>query len=123
MVAVGSLSFIGLGIMAATLPLLFTEKGAQMTYVIEACLLLISGVYFPVSVLPAWMQPISHLSPATYVLSGIREVLIKQPSGAVMAQTLIPLAAIGILTIPIGVWIFSRSERYAKRTGHLKRTG
>jgi len=45
-VTLGSVSFIGLGIMAATLPLLFTEKGAQMTYVIEACLLLISGVYF-----------------------------------------------------------------------------
>lgn len=122
-VGVGSLSFIGLGIMAATLPLLFTEKGAQMTYVIEACLLLISGVYFPVSVLPAWMQPISHLSPATYVLSGIRDVLLKHPSGTILAETLIPLAIIGILTIPLGVWIFSRAEHYAKRTGRLKRTG
>ena len=77
----------------------------------------------PVSVLPAWMQPISHLSPATYVLSGIRDVLLKHPTGAVMAATLIPLAVIGTLTIPIGIWIFSRAERYAKRTGRLKRTG
>ena len=47
----GSLSFVGLGIVASVLPLLFPERGAQMTHVIQALLLLISGVYFPVSVL------------------------------------------------------------------------
>jgi ABC-2 type transport system permease protein len=29
----------------------------------------------------------------------------------------------GLATIPAGVWIFSRAEHYAKRTGKLKRTG
>jgi ABC-2 type transport system permease protein len=122
-VSLGSVSFIGLGIMAATLPLLFTEKGAQMTYVIEACLLLISGVYFPITVLPVWMQPLSHLSPATYVLSGIRDVLLKHPTSTIMAHTLIPLAVIGIVTVPLGFWVFSWAEHFAKRTGRLKRTG
>src|SRR5947209_8535871 len=57
LILVGSVSFVGIGIMAAVLPLLFTEKGAQMTYVIEACLLLVSGVYYSVSVLPIWLEP------------------------------------------------------------------
>ncbi len=122
-VAVGSLSFVGIGIMAATLPLLFTEKGAQMTYVIEAVLLLISGVYFKIEVLPSWLQAVSYISPATYVLRGTRAVLIGHATGTVMAQTLIPLAIIGIVTIPMGVWVFSRAEHFAKRTGRLKRTG
>ncbi len=122
-VAVGSLSFVGIGIMAATLPLLFTEKGAQMTYVIEAVLLLISGVYFKIEVLPGWLQAVSYISPATYVLRGTRDVLIGHATGTVMAETLIPLAIIGIVTIPMGVWVFSRAEHFAKRTGRLKRTG
>jgi len=122
-VAVGSLSFVGIGIMAATLPLLFTEKGAQMTYVIEAVLLLISGVYFKIEVLPGWLQVVSYISPATYVLRGTRAVLIGHATGTVMLQTLIPLAIIGIVTIPMGVWVFSRAEHFAKRTGRLKRTG
>ncbi len=122
-VAVGSLSFVGIGIMAATLPLLFTEKGAQMTYVIEAVLLLISGVYFKIEVLPSWLQAVSYISPATYVLRGTRAVLIGHATGTVMLQTLIPLAIIGIVTIPMGVWVFSRAEHFAKRTGRLKRTG
>lgn len=123
-VLVGSVSFVGIGIMAAVLPLLFTEKGAQMTYVIQACLLLVSGVYYQVSVLPAWLQPLAYLSPATYVLSGTREVLLQaHPSSTVLLNTLVPLGAIGIITVPIGVWLFAWAEHYAKRTGRLKRTG
>jgi ABC-2 type transport system permease protein len=120
---IGSVSFIGLGIIAATLPLLFTEKGAQMTYAIEACLLLVSGVYFPIQVLPGWLQAISHLSPATYVLTGIRDCLLKDPSSTVLVQNIIPLSVIGVVTVPLGVWIFMWAEHFAKRTGRLKRTG
>jgi ABC-2 type transport system permease protein len=123
LVAVGSFSFVGIGIMAATLPLLFTEKGAQMTYVIEALLLLISGVYFNVTVFPGWLQAISHLSPATYVLRGIRQVLLGSTSGSVLVENLIPLAVIGIITVPMGIWLFVRAEQFAKKTGRLKRTG
>ncbi|MGI8968961.1 MAG: ABC transporter permease, partial [Chloroflexota bacterium] len=122
-VTLGSLSFVGIGIMAAVLPLLFTEKGAQMTYVIEACMLLVSGVYYPVSVLPGWIQPISHVSPATYVLDGIRKVLLGTPSASIMLHALIPLAVIGVVTIPMGVWLFMWAEHFAKKTGRLKRTG
>ena len=52
-IGVGSISVIGLAIVAAVLPLLFTERGAQMTFVIHSSLLLLSGVYAPVDVLPA----------------------------------------------------------------------
>src|SRR5919205_4307262 len=67
-VVLGSFSFVGIGMMAAILPLLYVERGAQMTFVIQSCLLLVSGVYYSIEVLPPWMQVISHLSPATYVL-------------------------------------------------------
>ncbi len=73
---VGSLSFIGIGMMAAILPLMYVERGAQMTFVLQSVLLLVSGVYYSVEVLPEWMQVLSRLSPATYVLEGIRAGLI-----------------------------------------------
>lgn len=123
LVAVGSFSFVGIGIMAATLPLLFTEKGAQMTYVIEACLLLVSGVYYPITVLPIWMQAFSHISPATYILSGIRTMLLGHVTGSSLLQNMIPLIIIGLVTVPLGVWLFGWAEHFAKRTGRLKRTG
>src|SRR5438132_7849411 len=62
MLLIGSVSFIGFGIGAAVLPLLYTERGSQMSYIVRAILLLVSGVYYPVDVLPAWMQPLARIS-------------------------------------------------------------
>jgi ABC-2 type transport system permease protein len=120
---VGSFSFVGIGMMAAILPLLYVERGAQMTFVIQSVLLLISGVYYPITILPGWMQVLSHLSPATYVLDGVRGALIEGRGIAGQIGDLAPLVVMAIAFIPLGLWAFGRAERYAKRTGKLKRVG
>jgi ABC-2 type transport system permease protein len=122
-ILLGSFSFVGIGMMAAILPLLYVERGAQMTFVIQSCLLLVSGVYYPVEVLPQWMQVISKFSPATYVLDGVRAAILDgQPLSALVGD-IVPLIFMGIVFIPAGLWAFGRAERYAKRTGKLKRVG
>lgn len=119
----GSLSFIGIGVMASTLPLLFTERGAQMVFIISSSLLLISGVYYPIAVLPSWMQALARISPATYVLDGVRAALLDGVGVGGLWRELLALLLIGAVTIPAGVWVFGRVERYAKRMGRLKRSG
>lgn len=124
LLVVGSLSFVGMGIFAAVLPLLFPERGAQMTNVIKAMILLVSGVYFPIAVLPGWMQTISQISPAYYVLAGMREALLENASVVSLAQVyILPLLIIGAIAVPFGLWVFVTAEQYAKRTGRLKRNG
>ncbi len=121
---IGSMSFVGMGIFAAILPLLFPERGAQMTNIIKALILLISGVYFPISVLPGWMQTLSHISPAYYVLAGMRAAIIEgRGVPSLFVGFLLPLIGIGLITIPVGLWVFVSAERHAKRTGKLKRNG
>ncbi len=119
----GSFSFIGFGVMASVLPLLFPERGAQMTHVIQALLLLFSGVYYPISVLPQWMQKVAMLSPATYVLIGMRAALLENASLAELWPTIWPLLIAAVIALPVGLRIFMSAERYAKRTGRLKRNG
>jgi ABC-2 type transport system permease protein len=121
--AVASVSFVGLGITASTLPLLFPERGAQMVFIAQTCLLLFSGVYYPIDVMPPWMQAVAQVSPATYALTGIRASLLDGQGILEQAGTLLPLLLIGAVTIPLGVRIFTLAERYAKRTGRLKRSG
>src|SRR5512142_519460 len=77
MLLAGSFSFVGIGIMASVFPLLFPERGAQMTHVFIALLLLVSGVYYPVEVLPGLLRQIAVYSPATYVLIGTRRALLE----------------------------------------------
>ncbi len=122
-ILVGSLSFVGVGIMAAVLPLLFTERGEEMTFIISSLLLLVSGVYYPISVLPGWMQAAARISPATYVLEGMRATILDGKPTIQLVHYLIPMMVIGALTIPMGMAVFSMVERYAKRTGRLKRSG
>ena len=121
----GSVSFIGFGIAASILPLLYTEKGSQMSYIVRAVLLLVSGVYAPVAVLPGWMQPLARVSPATYVLEGLRDGLLNNRSiwTPEIWNVTWPLIITGIVSIPVSIWIFGIAERYAKRTGKLKRNG
>ena len=120
---VGSISFVGFGIMAAVLPLLFPEKGEQMTFIISSILLLVSGVYYPISVLPGWMQALSHLSPATYVLDAMRGAILDGTGTVELLPKMLPMLLIGLITVPLGLYIFGYFERYAKRTGRLKRSG
>jgi ABC-2 type transport system permease protein len=120
---VGSVSFLGFGIMAAVLPLLFPERGEEMTFVISSILLLVSGVYYPISVLPDWMEPLATISPATYVLAGMRSALLEGTPTLALGPSILPILILGVLTLPIGIAIFGWGERYAKRTGRLKRSG
>ncbi len=119
----GSFSFVGIGVVGAVLPLLFPERGAQMTHIIVATLLLISGVYYPVEVLPQALQALSVLSPAYYVLEGARAALLENAAMAELWQYVWPTLVLAVVMVPSGLWIFERAERYAKRMGKLARNG
>jgi len=121
LLTVASVSFIGIGMMTAVLPLISPEKGTQLGFVAQGLMLVVSGVYYDVSVLPGWMQWIAKISPATYALRGNREQIL-HGSGLTWADVW-PLLLIGLVSVPLGLAIFRTGERYAKRHGKLKRSG
>src|SRR5437588_2951408 len=121
LLAIASISFIGIGMMTAVLPLISPEKGTQLGFIAQGLMLVVSGVYYPVSVLPHFMQWIAKISPATYALRGDRASIL---SGAGLAWADVwPLLLIAVASIPIGLAIFKAGERYAKKHGKLKRSG
>jgi ABC-2 type transport system permease protein len=121
LLGIASVSFIGIGMMTSVLPLISPEKGAQLGFVAQGMMLAVSGVYYPVSVMPGWMQAIAKVSPATYALRGDRASIV---NGAGLAWSDVwPLLIIAVVAIPLGLAIFKRGERYAKKHGKLKRSG
>ncbi len=120
---VASLSFLGMGIMASILPLLSPEKGPQATHVFQAFIMLISGVYYDVAVLPGWLRPLSALSPGTYALRAIRSALLEGAPVRALLGDISVLVLAGIVLIPAGLWVFHVAEIHAKRKGLLKRSG
>jgi ABC-2 type transport system permease protein len=123
LLATGAVAFIGLAIGSAVFPLLWTEKGLQMAYIVQAVVLLVSGVYYETTILPAWMQVLSFVSPATYVIRGMRAALLDGADLGAVWPNLWPALLVGAISIPLGMRIFLWAERHAKRTGRLKRSG
>jgi ABC-2 type transport system permease protein len=121
--AVSSFSFIGIGMMTAVLPLISPEKGTQLGFIAQGLLLVVSGVYYPVTILPQWMQWLSVISPATYTLEGARKAIIDGASVSDIWGDIWPLIVIGVIAIPVGLLVFRRGEQFAKRHGRLKRSG
>jgi ABC-2 type transport system permease protein len=121
LLAIASISFMGIGMMTSVLPLISPEKGAQLGFVAQGMMLAVSGVYYTLSVMPHWMQALAKISPATYELRGDRAAVV---DGAGIAWADVwPLLIIAIVAIPLGLVIFKKGERYAKKHGKLKRSG
>jgi ABC-2 type transport system permease protein len=116
-------ALVGLGILVAIAPLLAPEKGEQMSMALEGILLLVSGVYYPLSVLPAPLHVLGELSPLTPMLDGIRQALLHDAGVTDLLAQIGELLGLAIPLCAGGLWLFARAERRAKRLGLLKRSG
>ena len=122
-IAVGSISLLGLGILTGILPMLYPERGEQMSFMVQAVVLLVSGVYYGIDVLPGWLQVAANVSPATYLLRGIRHAVLDGSGLGAQAGTIAILAVFGVVLVPLSLVSFMAAERWARRTGRLKRQG
>ena len=121
--AASTVPLIGLSILTSVMPLLSPQKGEQMSVALQGFLLLVSGVYYPVSVLPLPMQIAGAFSPLTYALEGIRRSLLAGASVRDELPAIGILLAMGAVMIPVSLWVFAWAENRAKRLGLLKRSG
>jgi ABC-2 type transport system permease protein len=122
-VLVGSFSLIGLGILAGVLPMIYPERGEQLSFMLQAVVLLVSGVYYSVETLPGWLGVVSHLSPATYLLRAVRGALIDGDTAGALSGDIAAMVVFAVVLIPLSIAVFKAAERWAKRTGRLKRQG
>jgi len=123
MMLASSLAFIGLGLFAATLPMLSPERGAQVADVVMSVVMIFSGIYWRLDNLPQWMQTASLASPAFYTLRGVRAALLEGAGWDVIMPDVLTVLIIGIILVPLGAFAFSVTERWAKKKGKLKRSG
>ena len=103
--------------------MLYPERGVQMSFMVQALVLLVSGVYYGTDVLPGWLQACSRLAPTTYMLRGIRAAVIDGSRARGPARhALAILAAFGVVMIP-GAWPPSRppSDGRRRRVGSSAR--
>jgi ABC-2 type transport system permease protein len=77
-------------------------------------------VYYPVTTLPAWLQPVSWLLPPTYVFEGMRALLIQK---TFRGDLMIDALALNAVFFAAGVFAFLRLLRSARQHGSLLQSG
>ena len=109
---------IALGIFACAMVLRLGPSAEWFVWPIPAFISPFAGVFYPLSTLPQWMQTISHLLPPAYVFESVRAIV----SGRTFPGIYL-IAGIGldVLYILLAYLFFSRTYRYAVRTGLIAR--
>jgi ABC-2 type transport system permease protein len=80
---------------------------------------LLSGALFPITVLPAWLQPVSHGLPTYYAVNGMRAALILHHSVAQELNGVLILLAFAVCILPLGVLAFRLGFERARAQGTL----
>jgi len=111
-------SFSGLGILSASF-ILVLKRGNPVSWVISSLEGLVGGVYFPIAVLPAWLQVVAKCLPITYTVRAI-QLAVYQGYGIRQLRTEIGfLFAFSIILIPLSLFVFRHALRRARANGSL----
>jgi ABC-2 type transport system permease protein len=111
-------SFSSLGIISSSF-IMVLKKGDPVNLLFTSISALLGGVYFPVSVLPDWLQFFSYIIPITYSLEGMRLALLQGYSISELLPNITALVIFSVIMMPLSIWIFGKAVRRAKRDGTL----
>lgn len=109
---------VALGILACAMVLRLGPASEWLVWPIPALLAPFAGVFYPLSVLPFWMQMLGHALPPAYVFEGMRSVVL---GGNLSLTALFAGFALAVLQVLVAGWIFRRVYHYAVRSGLLAR--
>jgi ABC-2 type transport system permease protein len=116
--AASVLAFTGLGVLSASYALLF-KRGNPVKWLFVGVAGLVSGIMYPVTVLPAALQAVARLVPVTYSLEGMRAALLTDASLFNLWPSIRALLLFALVLLPISLAVFSWALRRTKITGTL----
>ncbi|MHC1611370.1 MAG: ABC transporter permease [Candidatus Methanospirareceae archaeon] len=110
--------FGSIGIISASF-IMILKKGDPINMFFMGTSELFGGVLFPITVLPEWLQTVSHILPITYSLSGMRHALLQGYSLSALAPEIIALLVFSVVLVPSSLLAFRYAVNKAKGDGSL----
>ncbi len=110
--------FSSIGIISASFIMVF-KRGDPVNWIFSSLSSLLSGTFFPIAVLPLWLQKIAFVFPLFYALKAMRQALLLGYSLQAMSYDLLMLTGMTLAILPISIWSFGRAVRQAKIDGSL----
>ncbi|MCW5873235.1 MAG: ABC transporter permease [Anaerolineales bacterium] len=117
-----------MGLVLGSVMLLIVNNANFMGEAVAGALYLFSGAIFPLTVLPAWLQPVGYIAPISYWLELIRRALVGNiaqsfPTFAQFSngQLLAILAGLTLLFTVLGFVVFRYCDHQARERGYIDR--
>jgi ABC-2 type transport system permease protein len=111
-------AFSALGILAGSFILLF-KRGDPINWLIGTLSQFLGGVYFPITVLPPWLQTTAKLLPVTHGLEALRRALLEGAGFAEVKGSLLILFGFSVVGWPLALFSFGAALQAARRRASL----
>jgi ABC-2 type transport system permease protein len=101
-------SFVGMGILITS----FTGREETATMIMMTLMfpmMFLSGVFFPIQQMPAFMQDIAHLLPLTYAAQALRKVMVLGAGLDAVSTEILILFAFGLVLLAVAVPMFKKA--------------
>ncbi len=111
-------AFANLGIISASFILVF-KRADPINWLIEGVSKLLGGVYFPIKIMPPFLEKLSYLLPITYGLSSLRKSILLGTSLKELIPELTMLFLFWVILLPISIISFRFALKKAKKNASL----
>ena len=112
------ISFSGLGILSASFIMVF-KRGNPVGWIINSMEGLIGGVYFPITIMPAWLQFLAKFLPITHAIRAIELAVYRGYSITQLAKEITFLLLFALLLLPLSLAVFKYALKKTRREGSL----
>jgi len=117
-IALTLVCFSSLGIIAASFIMVY-KRGNPLIWVFSTVSGLLSGIYYPVAILPAWLKHLAYILPTTYVMDAVRLCFLQGYPLWAMRRELAILGFFCLALLPLSLLAFRLAVRRVKVDGSL----
>jgi ABC-2 type transport system permease protein len=120
MLLIGLIPLFGIGFLFAGFVLRFKEPYI-FTQIVNLLFATLTGTYYPVSLLPYWVQFLSGALPQTYVIENMRKIVLANQTLVSLYGSIFILLALAIAYPTLGYAVFKQLEKKASITGEFSK--
>jgi ABC-2 type transport system permease protein len=110
--------FVAFGVLSAS-AIVWLKKGDPITWILGGMGSILGGAYFPIDVMPGWMQKISYVIPIRYSLDALRSTMLKGSSLMSVARPMETLLGMAVILLPASAALFTAAVRKGRKEGTL----
>jgi len=112
------IAFASIGIVAAGV-IMVIKRGDPVTTLFSSVATLVGGVFYPIEIMPEWLQMLARLLPLTYSLRAMRMALLNGAPWSQLLPDLLVIAGFAVVLFPLSLLVFRLAVEQARADGTL----